>query len=62
MLNNKIFEFLREVISEVKKVTWPGKKELIGSTIVVIVLVLFIAIYIGLVDFVISRIINVVLR
>ena len=58
---DKIFKFLREVISEVKKVTWPGKKELIGSTIVVMVLVLFIAIYIGLVDFVISRIINVVL-
>jgi preprotein translocase subunit SecE len=59
---DRIKQFLREVLSEVRKVTWPGKKELIGSTVVVIVLVLFIALYIGLVDFVLSRLLNIVLQ
>ncbi|MFW6135127.1 MAG: preprotein translocase subunit SecE [Elusimicrobiota bacterium] len=59
---NKIMTFFREVISEVKKVTWPGKKELIGSTILVVILVLFVAFYIGLVDFILSRLLGVVMR
>ncbi|NLB35621.1 MAG: preprotein translocase subunit SecE [Elusimicrobia bacterium] len=57
----KISRFFREVISEVKKVTWPGKKELIASTIAVIILVVCIAFYIGLVDFILSRLIGLVL-
>ena len=57
----KVSTFLREVVSEVRKVTWPGKKELIGSTIVVVVLVLIIAFYIGLVDFLLSRLMGVLL-
>ncbi len=57
----KISGFLREVVSEMRKVTWPGRKELIGSTIVVVVLVLIIAFYIGLVDFFLSRLMDMVL-
>ncbi len=58
----KIKRFIREVFIEVRKVTWPDKKELIGSTIVVIVLVFFIALYIGLVDFVLSHLLGVLLQ
>ncbi len=58
----KVKGFLREVLSEVEKVTWPGKKELIASTIVVIVLVLIIASYIGVVDFILSWLLNVVVQ
>ncbi len=59
---NKIKLFLREVKSEVEKVTWPGKKELVASTIVVVVLVLIVATYIGFVDFLLSWLLSVVIQ
>ena len=34
------FQFLREVKVELKKVTWPSRKQTIGSTVVVLLLVL----------------------
>jgi len=46
----KIFKFLREVRLEMKKVTWPTRKEITGSTGVVIVTVMIVAIYLGIVD------------
>ncbi|MBN2407986.1 MAG: preprotein translocase subunit SecE [Elusimicrobia bacterium] len=58
----KINKFLREVLFEVKKVTWPGRKELVGSTIVVVILVIFVALYIGFIDFVLSRLLSVIIQ
>ena len=46
----KIKRFLKEVHAELRKVTWPTKDELIGSTIVTIVVSLVVAIFIGVVD------------
>ncbi len=43
--------FLIGVRSELKKVTWTSKTELIESTIVVIVAVLIVAVFLGLVDY-----------
>jgi preprotein translocase subunit SecE len=51
-------QFLREVKVELKKVTWPSKRELIGSTIVVIVFVFIVAAYLGLIDFIYTAIIG----
>jgi preprotein translocase subunit SecE len=50
----KLTQFLKEVRAELSKVTWPSKEELIGSTIVTIVVSLVVAIFIGLVDRVLS--------
>ena len=55
-------QFLREVRVELRKVTWPSRKQTIGSTVVVIVLVLIISIFLGLVDEVLSRLVKLVLR
>jgi preprotein translocase subunit SecE len=46
----KIVKFLKEVRAELKKVTWPSKRELIGSTIVTVVVTLIISVFIGIVD------------
>jgi len=43
-------QFLVESKVELKKVTWPTKKELLSTTAVVIVLVLLIAFFLGIVD------------
>jgi preprotein translocase subunit SecE len=46
----KILEFYQEVKLELKKVVFPTKKEVIGSTWVVIITVLISAFFLGLVD------------
>jgi preprotein translocase subunit SecE len=55
-------QFLREVRVELRKVTWPSRKQTIGSTVVVIVLVLIISIFLGVVDMGLSSLVNVVLH
>ena len=51
-------QFLRDARTELKKVKWPTKKELLASTMMVIILVLVVALYLGLVDFGLINIIN----
>ena len=46
----KIIQFFYEVKAELKKVTWPAKKETIASTSVVLILVFIIAIFLFIVD------------
>ena len=47
---DRIKRFLKETQMEMAKVTWPTRKELVSSTIVVVILSVFFAIYLGLVD------------
>jgi len=58
----KSAQFLREVKVELKKVTWPSRKQTVGSTVVVIVLVMLISLFLGIVDFGISSLIRAVLQ
>ena len=46
----KAKQFVTDVIVEMKKVSWPTTTELRGSTVVVIVTVILVAIFIGVVD------------
>jgi preprotein translocase subunit SecE len=57
----KIKQFLKEVRSELTKVTWTTREELIYSTIIVIVVSVVLAIFIGVVDMVLSSLANVLL-
>ena len=58
----KIGKFVGQVKTEMKKVSWPSRAELISSTMVVIVSTLMLAVFIGLCDLVISRVVNVLIR
>lgn len=49
-----IKQFFIDVRVELRKVSWPGKKEVYGTTIVVIGAVFFFGIYLGLVDLVLK--------
>ena len=51
---NDGLDFLVGVQKEFSKVVWPTRSELIGTTIVVLVLMVFFAIYLGAVDFLLS--------
>ena len=59
---NKIKEFFREVKVEVKKVVFPTKDELIGSTWIVIITVIIISIFLGIVDLGLSKMVGIALR
>jgi preprotein translocase subunit SecE len=58
----KGIQFLREAKIELKKVTWPSRKQTIGFTGVVIVLVMIISFFLGLVDYGLSNLIRVLLQ
>ncbi len=51
-------QFLRESRIELKKVKWPTRKELLASTAMVIFLVLIVALFLGLIDFGLIKIIK----
>jgi preprotein translocase subunit SecE len=51
-------DFLEECWAELKKVHWPSRKETQAATLVVIVGVVVVALYLGLVDFVLSWVIR----
>jgi preprotein translocase subunit SecE len=59
---DKGFQFLREVKVELKKVVWPTRKQTIGSTVVVLILVMIISVFLGMVDIGLSSLIRVVLK
>lgn len=57
----KSMQFLREVKIELKKVTWPTRKQTMGSTVVVLILVAIISLFLGMVDLGLSSLVRVVL-
>ena len=54
----KIGKFVSQVKTEMTKVAWPSRQELISSTIVVLVSTLTLALFIGVCDLVLSRLVN----
>ena len=50
----KVKSFISEVRTEMQKVTWPTREELMGSTAVVLVTMAIISLFIGVADFVFS--------
>jgi preprotein translocase subunit SecE len=59
--NRGFMRFLRDVRIELGKVTWPTRKDLIQSTVVVLVAVAIATAYTGVLDFVFSKTVDVIL-
>ncbi len=51
----KAKDFLTGVRAELKKVTWTTRKELIASTVVVVIAVMIVALFLGIVDYVMQE-------
>ena len=49
---DKIINYLKEVFEESKKVTWPTRKQTIFFTVAVLVISVFVAYYLGALDFI----------
>jgi preprotein translocase subunit SecE len=58
----RIRQFLREVRAEMEKVSWPGRQEVQAATMVIIALVVLLAVFIGAVDYVVSRVLGLFFR
>jgi preprotein translocase subunit SecE len=58
----KVKTFLEEVHAETKKVSWPSRRDVLGSTLVVIVAVFVIAGFLGVIDFGLSLMIGSLIK
>ena len=61
MAGFKPVEFFRQVRTEAKKVTWPSRKEMTGSTIAVFIMVFVASMFLFLSDQVIAFVIRIIL-
>ncbi len=57
-----MFRYLKEVISELKLVTWPKKSEVIKLTFVVIIISTVVSVYLGGLDLGFTKLLGVILK
>jgi preprotein translocase subunit SecE len=62
MAKKNFWKFLSEVRSEVRKVTWPNRRQLTSSTIAVIVILVFCGAFLALTDVLFTGVIGSLLR
>ena len=58
----KTIQFFKDAFFELTKVTWLNKKEVVATTVVVIVFVIIMALFVGAVDVVLSGLLGVILN
>ena len=54
-------QFMREVVQELKRVTWPSRRQTLSTTGVVLALVILVAVFLGVVDFALSRLVRLII-
>ena len=59
---SKVREFFHDVLVEFRRVSWPTRREVTGSTTVVIVMVLILAVFLAVVDHTLTRLVRLILR
>ncbi len=58
----RIGRYFREVRSELRKVVWPTRRELVTYTVVVLVTVAVVSLFLGLVDIAVSELLTLLVR
>jgi len=61
MVNNKLFNYFKNSVAELKKVNWPTKKQTIDHTLLVVGISLGMALFLGIVDFILTKILQLVI-
>ena len=54
--------FFRETYDEIKKVTWPSRNQVIRLTSVVIAISVLVGLYIGALDYLMTKVMEFILR
>ncbi len=60
-MKEKIINFFTDVVKEMKKVTWPKKEELRETTVVVLAVCGVIAVFVYIVDTIVSQLMKAIL-
>jgi preprotein translocase subunit SecE len=55
-----IKKFFRGVVSELKKVTWPSRKELMNTTMVVLAFILIFSVVVGIIDLGLGKLLELI--
>ncbi|MFH0941082.1 MAG: preprotein translocase subunit SecE [Candidatus Omnitrophota bacterium] len=58
----KVPVFFGEVKAELIKVAWPSRKDLLGATWIVIIVTAILTLYIGALDFILTKAVSLVLK
>ena len=59
---SKIQKFIGEVFAEMKKVSWSTRRELVDSTLIVILSSFLLGIFVGVIDFAFSKGVAVIIK
>lgn len=54
--------FVSDTIAELKKVTWPTRRETIRLTVIVIVISLIIGLYLGIIDILLAKLLEILTK
>jgi len=54
----KLFDYIRDTKGEMKHVSWPTKTQATAYAILVIVISVFVALYLGLFDYIFTQIVD----
>jgi preprotein translocase subunit SecE len=57
-----IRQFYYEVVAEFKKIVWPDRKVTLGLSGFVVLLTVVLSVYLGAVDFVLGKLVGLILR
>lgn len=58
---NKIFNYLKGARAELAKVAWPSRATTINHTVMVIAVSIGVAIFLGVVDFILNKVLEIVI-
>lgn len=61
-MKNKLTEFLKEVQTELKKVVWPTREQALRLTAIVVGVSLMVGVYIGALDYILTKLVGVIVR
>ena len=59
---DKARDYFKEVVAELKRVTWPTKKDTMAATWVVIITVIILSVFLGIVDLGLSQSIKLIIK
>ena len=58
---NRVQRYIRETVGELRKVNWPTRQEATNLTIIVLIVTFSMSIVLGLLDFIYTRLISLIL-
>ena len=58
----KVQIFLGEVMAEMKKVSWTTRRELVDATLIVIFSSVLLGVFVGVIDFVLSKGVSIIIK